>query len=781
MITHKCRFIFRLCSIALFTSVLLSSLGGRGSTVRANQAWTATPTPARTDDSAYIYAVFDHPLDQPQSYFEVGSPALFSGLQPSIAPYLTDSSGTTAYTELDTLFVIYTNTAAGTINATDVIRVKENASETAEFIWRQSHFKFLLNLSFLVINDYKDTTEFTQHPNGGYWLNPTDDDGDGVSVESDLIVRGVVANQFDSINYLWAHNNGGIPVAYGGLGGLIYWKLGTTGITENPIFQSSGSESFSTAFPHEIQHTVDAMMDSSGYPDYFFADRPWDYPGPFGENWSFWEYQMKHWPINNWLVLHSPWGDIVQVTDVDDDGVPDTGASLPITEQSLGSSTMHPNSDSDTFFDLDEATAGLFRNTNLINPDTDGDGALDGNDPEPLYPTKTQILKKTMILNGNPVGWDMLTSDLNASNSPFASDVYSDWDANNLYLMIRVDRYAGIRLMIDANADGWFHGKDNYEITIDPSYTNPTNPLIIDRAHIWDSSDATIASTAYPRWDDDANYPFGQLVTDSDIGRYARSDGNGFLVQIAIPYNVLTGLTPQPGKHLGFNVTYTYVDRQSNLWSETFEKDDFAYFILHDPAIKGATFSDVPTSHPYFSDIEILYANGLTGGCQTSPLKFCPDQTMDRGQTAVFMLRGNFGSGFVPDPTKHIFKDDWKKGTWAEPWAEAMYYKGLSAGCLTSPLKYCPWDQIPREQAVIFALRLKYGNNYTPPPATGTMFADLTDPKYYATSWAEQAYQDGLIPNCGTSGGKPKICPKALVSRGLGAYMIVRAKNLSMR
>jgi hypothetical protein len=153
---------------------------------------------------------------------------------------------------------------------------------------------------------------------------------------------------------------------------------------------------------------------------------------------------------------------------------------------------------------------------------------------------------------------------------------------------------------------------------------------------------------------------------------------------------------------------------------------------------------------------------------------------MNRGEAAVFMLRGNFGSSFNPDPATHIFKDDWKKGTWAEPWAEGMYKKGISAGCSSSPLKYCPWDQIPREQAVIFALRLKYGINYLPPAATGTLFADMTNPSYFATSWAEQAYKDGLIAACGTSGGKPMFCPKNLVSRGLAAQMIVKAKNLVM-
>ncbi len=194
----------------------------------------------------------------------------------------------------------------------------------------------------------------------------------------------------------------------------------------------------------------------------------------------------------------------------------------------------------------------------------------------------------------------------------------------------------------------------------------------------------------------------------------------------------------------------------------------------------GTSFADVPMSHPYSQDIEILYANGLTGGCATNPLKFCPDQIMNRGQAAVFILRANLGSSYVPPAATHVFKDDWSKGTWAEPWAEGMRNEGLSAGCLASPLKYCPWDQIPREQAVIFVLRMKYGKDYTPPAATGTLFADMTNPGYYATSWAEQAYKDGIITNCGTTGGKPKFCPKNLVSRGLAAYMIVRAKNLTM-
>jgi exo-beta-1,3-glucanase (GH17 family) len=203
-------------------------------------------------------------------------------------------------------------------------------------------------------------------------------------------------------------------------------------------------------------------------------------------------------------------------------------------------------------------------------------------------------------------------------------------------------------------------------------------------------------------------------------------------------------------------------------------------FYLDDITYEFDIFADVPETQPYFHDIEILYANGLTGGCKTSPLRFCPDQVMDRAQAAVFMMRGTYGSSYAPNPLKNLFKDDWSKGTWARPWAEAMRETGLTFGCKISPLLYCPWVQLPREQAMIFAVKMKYGNSYHPPAATGKVFADMSNPGYYATAWAEKAYADGLIPSCGIRGGKPLICPKVLVTRGLGAHMIVQAKNLTM-
>ncbi len=270
--------------------------------------------------------------------------------------------------------------------------------------------------------------------------------------------------------------------------------------------------------------------------------------------------------------------------DADNDGLPNSGSGLPITEASLGSSAALGDSDNDGVPDLPEANAGMFRNWDLTHPDTDRDLATDDRDPEPLYVINTKILKKNLPLNGNPAGWDLLTSHLEQTNTAFAPAVYANWNSNYLFLMVQVDKFANIQLMIDANADGWFHGKDNYFIAVDPSYPEPTNPYSVYLARIWDSSDSTIETTFFPMWDDDPNYPFGRLITNEAIGRYVRSYGSGYLAQIAIPANAQTGLLPGPGKRLGLNITYRDVDFQWGREVANFEKNDLAYVTLSDAA-----------------------------------------------------------------------------------------------------------------------------------------------------------------------------------------------------
>ena len=193
------------------------------------------------------------------------------------------------------------------------------------------------------------------------------------------------------------------------------------------------------------------------------------------------------------------------------------------------------------------------------------------------------------------------------------------------------------------------------------------------------------------------------------------------------------------------------------------------------------TFIDVPPTHPYFQEIEALYEGGYTNGCSTTQLKYCPSMIMNRAQLAKFFMTVQMGGSYVPPVnTPHLFMDSWKVNPWAESWANDMYEKRLTSGCSSVPLRYCPDNYVLREQVAKFGLAIKYGSDYIPPPATGAIFADLTDINYWATPWAEQAYLDGLIPNCGVDGssGKPKFCAHEVVDRGLGAYVIAKAKGL---
>jgi hypothetical protein len=57
------------------------------------------------------------------------------------------------------------------------------------------------------------------------------------------------------------------------------------------------------------------------------------------------------------------------------------------------------------------------------------------------------------------------------------------------------------------------------------------------------------------------------------------------------------------------------------------------------PAPATATFLDVPTNHPFFQFIEALHASGITGGCQSAPPLYCPDNPVTRGQMAVFLAK----------------------------------------------------------------------------------------------------------------------------------------------
>jgi len=409
---------------------------------------------------------------------------------------------------------------------------------------------------------------------------PGDYDGDGESVENDLLALGYREDQFDSINLLWGHGSGLRPACSGGLTWSYGWwwdQLGRTAFTTNALFDLGD---IWNPFHHEFQHAIDGMFEISGNSAYFNADDAFSGGGRFGENWNFHGVQMRLWPINDWFDLLRYWGQYRQSADADYDGVPDKNQALPINEIALGSLSTSADTDQDGYADRQESMGGQFRASNPNQGDTDGDGFLDGQDFEPLYAIQPTIRLKSHSLGDAATEWQPLVHQIVESNAPLDAAIHANWAPNFLYFMVTVDQYARIGMFIDANADGWFRGRDNYELQIDPSHLDPTAPGILYMAHVWDCSDAVRAQRGRCMWDNEPDYPFGRQVTEASIVRYTRPVGRGYQVQIAVPANPQTGLVPTAGQEIGVRFAFVHLNRDSATWASTFEVEDFVYLPL---------------------------------------------------------------------------------------------------------------------------------------------------------------------------------------------------------
>ena len=192
----------------------------------------------------------------------------------------------------------------------------------------------------------------------------------------------------------------------------------------------------------------------------------------------------------------------------------------------------------------------------------------------------------------------------------------------------------------------------------------------------------------------------------------------------------------------------------------------------HGVLISGTIFSDVPYAYWARIAIESLYNSGITAGCSTVPLNYCPEGIVTRSQMAIFLLRGKYGSiyqppavgsstGFTDVPLTH----------WAAAWIKQLAAEGITSGCGAD--KFCPELPVTRDQMAIFLLRAKHGSTYAPPPATGTMFVDVP-PSFWAVKWIEQLAIEGITSGCSVG----YYCPATPVTRAEMAVFLVRVFNL---
>ncbi|HEY1250582.1 MAG TPA: FG-GAP-like repeat-containing protein [Thermoanaerobaculia bacterium] len=147
--------------------------------------------------------------------------------------------------------------------------------------------------------------------------------------------------------------------------------------------------------------------------------------------------------------------------------------------------------------------------------------------------------------------------------------------------------------------------------------------------------------------------------------------------------------------------------------SAPIKREEMSVFLLkaehgsaYSPPACSGVFADVPCPGPFTDWIERLFAEGITGGCDVG--LFCPADPVSRAQMAVFLLKTKLGSGYAPPPAVGIFQDV-PPGSFAADFIEDLYNRGITGGCATNPLRYCPDQSIPREQTATLIVKTFFG------------------------------------------------------------------------
>lgn len=134
------------------------------------------------------------------------------------------------------------------------------------------------------------------------------------------------------------------------------------------------------------------------------------------------------------------------------------------------------------------------------------------------------------------------------------------------------------------------------------------------------------------------------------------------------------------------------------------------------PAV--SPFSDVPTSHPHYTEIAWMWEQGISTGWPDGTYR--PSQQVDRDAMAAFFYRYQGEPAYTAPPSSP-FTDIWPSIMFYKEmsWMEAT---GISTGWPDGT--YRPWDTTLRDAMSAFIYRVAGEPDYTP-PATSP-FRDIT-------------------------------------------------------
>jgi hypothetical protein len=186
------------------------------------------------------------------------------------------------------------------------------------------------------------------------------------------------------------------------------------------------------------------------------------------------------------------------------------------------------------------------------------------------------------------------------------------------------------------------------------------------------------------------------------------------------------------------------------------------------PAGASGSFTDIASS-VHAADIEALSGAGITKGCNPPANdRFCPDDSVTRGQMAAFLARALE----LPAAAGDAFFDD--DGSEFEAQIQAIASAGITRGC-NPPAndRFCPDDAVTRGEMAAFLVRA-----FDPEPVRSV-------PPFVDTAGSVFAADAALLAAAGIAKGcnppaNDRFCPDDRLSRGQMASFLVRSLGLAV-
>ena len=119
------------------------------------------------------------------------------------------------------------------------------------------------------------------------------------------------------------------------------------------------------------------------------------------------------------------------------------------------------------------------------------------------------------------------------------------------------------------------------------------------------------------------------------------------------------------------------------------------------PEVAVSRFSDVPPNAWYLPSLERLAERGIATAYEDGT--FRPDEALTRRDMAVFLTRA-FPRVWAIERPKGVFSDVPADDPYAGA-IEGIRLAGVTSGCRTEPLSYCPDEPVRRDQMASFLVR----------------------------------------------------------------------------